>query len=182
MPDIEIDSLNPTTDPDEVRVKEFDVRHCVFVIPLDAPVPSELADIEMPKGSLYQRLVAIDSEQPEEFSFIPVSGSELLALDRVWRVLQRAKKVFALFDLPGAKYDILFAQAVRQMGIQRIDWSNVAEALAARSITMQRTRDKAPWQTKPEFEQQRRSRVPRSTTGGDIGKVPAPIESDDADS
>jgi hypothetical protein len=137
-----------TSDPDELRVQDFDVRNSVFVIPVDAPVPSELADVEMPKGTLYDRLRALNVETTDEFAFVPLSGAELLSLERSWRSFQVAKRVFALFDLPGARYDVMFTQSVRLIGLRRIEWPAVAEGLASRTRTVQRTKDATPWNLK----------------------------------
>jgi hypothetical protein len=165
----ELDELAPVPDPESLRVLDFDVRNAVFVIPSDSPVPSELSSAEMPSGSLYRRLAALDQPEISEFAFVPVSGSELLSLDRAWRALQSAPRVYALFDLPGARYDVLFTQAARQIGIPRVEWPAVAEALASRVRTVQRTKDKEPWNMKQDFVDDpvavRKNRVPKSSTG-----------------
>jgi hypothetical protein len=171
------DELSPSPDPEELRIKDFDVRGAVFVIPLDAPIPSELTGIELPTGSLYQRLAALDAEQLAEFAFVPLAGSEMLALDRVWRTLQRAKRVYALFDLPGARYDVLFTQAARQIGLQRVDWPAVAEALASRTRTVQRVRDTEPY--KLPVAPSRTSKLPRATTAGDMSPLLPPTDTED---
>lgn len=132
-------------DPDELLVLDFDVRGAVFVIPIDAPVPSELADIVIPTGTLYERIKPITAQPDKEFALVPVSGAELIALNNVWRVFQEAKKVFALFDLPGAKYDVTFTQATKVLGLHRADWSSMASALSKRVRVVQRTADKEPW-------------------------------------
>lgn len=149
-------------------VGSFNVAGAVFVIPVDAPIPSEMADSEMPQGSLYKRIAAIDSDELTSFKFVPVSGSELLALERTWRTICTAKRVYVMMDLPAARYDVLFTQAVRQIGLEKIDWSRVSEAIAAKVISDQRTKDVAPW-TNPMVEGVsipiRRGRSPISSTG-----------------
>lgn len=128
-----------------IIVGEFDVSGAVFVVPLDAPIPSEISGAVMPIGSLYKRLAALDHTDTASFSFVPVSGAELLALERAWRSIQSVGRVYVLADLPAARYDVLFSQAVRQIGLQTIEWSRVSDAMAAKLITDQRTRDKTPW-------------------------------------
>lgn len=126
-------------------VGSFNVEGSVFVVPLDAPLPSEISADGLPTGSLYKRLAPLDVEKPTGFAFVPISGAELLSLDRVWRQIQAAKRVFVLTDLPAARYDVLFTQAVRQIGLASVSWVNVAEAISSRQVTDQRTKDKTPW-------------------------------------
>lgn len=128
-----------------LTVGAFDVKGAVFIIPIDAPIPSEISSGVMPTGSLYQRLAPLDVELSESFTFVPVSGAELLALERCWRMLQSARRIFVLNDLPAARYDVLFSQAVRQIGLPKVDWTHVSEAISAKVITDQRSRDKTPW-------------------------------------
>jgi len=134
-------------DPSTVRVEDVDVRGTVFVIPLDAPLPTELttSGIAIPTGSLYVCLVALVMESTTEFGFIPITGLEWIGLARAWHLLQRAKKVVALTDLPGAKYETTWSLARKEIGIPAMEWSLVAEALGSRARTMQRTADKEPW-------------------------------------
>lgn len=163
-------------------VGSFDVKGAVFIIPVDAPIPSEIAEAEMPSGSLYKRISALDTADSDTFRFVPISGAELLALERAWRMLTVAKRVFVLADLPAARYDVLFTQAVRQIGIQKVDWVHVSEAIAAKVIRDQRTKDKTPWDA-PMIDgissPIRRGRAPISSTGRDAS-LPVP-ESDDED-
>lgn len=171
------DELAATPDPEALRVNDFDVRNAVFVIPLDAPVPSELAEVPVPTGSLYARLSALDVEKRDDFAFVPVSGTELLALDRAWRSFQRAPRVYALFDIPGARYDILFTQAVRQIGVARIEWPAVAEAMASRVRTIQRATDSAPWDVQSNrIAPPKRAVFPKSSNGDNL---PVPEASDE---
>lgn len=176
--------LTPDVDPEDLRVNDVDVRKSVFVVPVDAPVPSELGADQMPSGTLYRRLAALDESDPIDFAFVPVSGAELLALDRVWRTLQRPKKIYALFDLPGAKYDVLFTQAVRQIGIPRIEWPSVSEALASRTRTIQRTNDSSPWVLSKDLSSapvpgSKRSMLPTSSTSGLGSRLPVPVSEDE---
>lgn len=172
------DDLSPTIDPSGLRVHDFDVKGAVFVIPSDAPIPSELAEVEVPTGSLYARLGALDNaDAGSDFAFVPVSGSELISLDRPWRSLQRAPRVYALFDIPGAKYDVLFTQAVRTIGLPRLEWPAVSEALASRVRVVQRARDKTPWKVAESVT----NKAPRSTTAEDELAVPVSDELTDED-
>lgn len=176
------DELAPLADPEALRVNDFDVRNAVFVIPIDAPVPSELAEVDVPMGSLYTRLSALDTEKRDDFAFVPLSGTELLSLDRAWRALQRAPRVFALFDLPGAKYDILFTQAVRQIGVARIEWPSVAEAMASRVRTVQRAKDSEPWSVRSnKVDQPDAAAKPRFPRSGGSAVLPIPEGEEDED-
>lgn len=141
------DDLDPAAlaDPSSFSIDDIAQRGGVFVIPVDAPIPSELSDAIMPKGGLYDRLAALASIDYDGFRFVPVSGAELLHIERAWRLLQVAKRVYALFDLPGARYDVMFTQAVRQIGIRKLEWPSVSESIAAKVIANQRTKDAAPW-------------------------------------
>lgn len=132
-------------DPHALVVEDFDVRGVVFVIPLDAPIPAELGTAKVPKGSLYARLEPLTHDPEDEFAFVPLSGSEMLILDKAWRSLQGAKRVAVLADIPGARYDVLFTQAMKQIGLRRVEWSAVSEALARRAVSVQRTKDTQPW-------------------------------------
>lgn len=166
-------------DPSALKVDAFDVTAATFLIPSDAPIPSELSEVEIPSGSLYARLAALDDEAPSSFAFVPLSGTELLSLDRAWRLLTRAPKVYALFGLPGARYDILFTQASRQIGIQPIEWVAISEALADRSRVLQRTKDSAAWKIKDSLAEQP-SRKPKSSTSTvDRAPLPTPEASDE---
>lgn len=166
-------------DPAALKVDAFDVTAATFLIPSDAPIPSELSEVEIPSGSLYARLAPLDDDAPDTFSFVPLSGTELLALDRAWRLMTRAPKVYALFGLPGARYDILFTQASRQIGIQSIEWVAVAEALADRSRIIQRTKDSAAWLIKDSLAEGGARRPRSSTSTVDRAPLPTPEASDE---
>lgn len=170
--------LVSTVDPADLRVGEFDVRGAVFIIPSDAPVPSELSDVDLPVGSLYARLAPLDVEQTDDFAFVPVSGAELLSLDRVWRSIARPKRIYALFELPGARYDVLFTQSVRQLGIQQIDWPSVAQAMGDRSRFLQRTRDTAAYMIDQDLARPS-GRVRSSTAKLDAAPLTAPEQADE---
>lgn len=166
LEDDDIDSL--AADRSALVVGSFNVTGAVFIIPIDAPIPSEIAGTEMPSGSLYKRLAALDVTDATDFGFVPISGAELLSLERVWRVIAIAKRIFVLADLPAARYDVLFTQAVRQIGIEKVDWVRVSEAMAAKVISDQRIKDKTPWEN-PMIDgvstPVKRGRSPISSTG-----------------
>lgn len=172
-------------DPSAVRVDGVDVKGTVFVFPLDAPLPTEISDILTPGGSLLQRLQPLDSQESTEgFALVPLSGAELLGLERIWRAIVRAKSVAALMDLPGSRYDVLFTQAVRQIGLRRVDWPTIGEQIASRAVAMQRTRDTKPYElTKPSQDltgEIKASRRGHPTAGALAAQLGLP-EDDDAD-
>lgn len=135
-----------------IHVGDRNVQGYAFVIPLDAPLPGELAGVTLPSGTLYKRLAALDTESADtDFALIPVAGTELVALDRAWRHLQHVKKVAVLSGLPGARYDTLFTMASRQIGLPSVDWDSVAVSLAERVRLKQRTADKTPWSLKKDL-------------------------------
>lgn len=153
---------------DPVIVGDFNVSGAVFIIPVDAPLPAGAGEDAMPKGSLYARLAALCTEpaDPELFGFVPLAGAELLALERPWRALQQAKRVYVLYDLPGARYETLFQQAARVIGLARVDWPAVADALEARARRAQRTGDKSPWLLAQPSADAPAPKVQRRPTGG----------------
>lgn len=132
--------------PESIVTDDVDIRGSVFVVPLDAPMPSELGEVAVPKGNLYTRISALASPLPElDFAIVPIAGNELLALDRVWSTIVEAPRVYVLAEIPGAKYDILFNQARRQLGLRTLDWPSISDALESRMRTVQRTKDTEPW-------------------------------------
>lgn len=148
--DTNLEDLSDDVDADALVVEGFDVRNVAFILPLGAPLPSEFEKSMMPSGSLYQRIVALDKSEwsdKDEFAFVPVSGAELLALERAWRSLVTTKRVALLAEIPAARYDVLFVQAARQIGLHTIDWPAVSDALSERLRTRQRLKDGKPWTT-----------------------------------
>jgi len=171
-------------DPLAIDTKGVDIRGTVFIIPLDAPLPNELADLNIPTGSLYKRLAALDMPPETEFGFVPVKGDELLALDRPWRALCTARKVAVLAELPGARYDVLFTQAKRMIGLRTLDWPAVSEALTNRVREVQRTKDSEPWNLEDRTAEPTTSkpvrRVPKSPNIQAADRiVPPPVEGSD---
>lgn len=176
-----MDELNPDelSDPSTFTLNDMTSKGAVFVVPVDAPLPSELGELKVPAGSLYERLAALCVPDDGTFSFVPVSGAELLHLERPWRLLQVAKRVFVLFELPGARYDIMFTQAARQIGLRRVEWPNVAESIASKAVSDQRTRDKEPWNIKQDLSVPGR-RLPKIARDTGLA-LPAPDGAEDED-
>lgn len=144
--DLEDMSIQQLADPGTLDPGNVVRNGAVFVVPVDAPLPSELGELVVPTGSLYDRIRALCVPDESVFQFVPISGAEMLHLDRAWRLLQVAKRVFVLADLPGARYDVMFTQASRQIGLSKLDWPSVASTIASKAITDQRTKDSTPWQ------------------------------------
>jgi hypothetical protein len=141
--------MNDNESADALATSSGDYAGYVFVIPLSTPLPVELEASLTEQGSLLSRLAPLaEDPAPDEVAIVAVSGAELLALERAWTHLQSAKKVAVLSDLPGGKYDVLFSQARRQIGLRTVDWPSIEEAIRERAITRQRTKDKEPWSQK----------------------------------
>lgn len=168
-------------DPTNLIVQDFDLKGVVLIIPIDAPLPSELDGVELPKGSLYDRLRPITREPENEFAVVPLAGAELLALDRVWRTFQVAKRVLVLRELPGARYDVTFDQGSRLLGLKTVDWPSIADAMAKRVRTMQRTKDSEPWKLPPLGKEPTEEVMPEDDVRGTI-RVPKPRDDEYADS
>lgn len=80
-----------------LTVSDADLAGAVFIIPIDAPLPNELADRNVPTGSLLKRLAALDPvDTGSKFNFVPVSGGELNNLAAAWHDLQVHKAVYVL--------------------------------------------------------------------------------------
>lgn len=171
----EIDST-AIADPSTFTTDDLTTKGAVFVVPVDAPLPSELGALEVPSGSLYERLRSLCSPDDGAFSFVPVSGAELLHLERPWRLLQVAKRVYVLFELPGARYDVMFTQASRQIGLRRVEWPSVAEGIASKAVADQRTKDVAPWQLRQDLSAPGR-RLPKVARAG-AEELPIPTADD----
>lgn len=143
--------LDPTAhELPSLTVSDSELSKAAFVIPMDAPLPNELSDLAVPTGSLLTRIAALESiidveGEEDKFRFIPISGAEFLALERAWRSLQTRKHVYVLTELPGARYDVLFDQARRVVGIRALDWPAVSAALESHHRLIQRTTDASPW-------------------------------------
>jgi hypothetical protein len=170
---LETDHMQPGL-PEELTTTLGDVRGTVFLIPLDAPLPLELADFAPEHGPLLQRLQPLSQKElTTDVALIPISGAELLAIARAWSLLREAKKVAVLADLPGARDDILFTQARRQIGLHALDWPSLADAFASRHTEQQRTKDKQPW-TDPKLGRRKGPNLERMNSA-----LPVPGEEED---
>lgn len=151
-PEAEVNDPETFEDNEDLTTTIGDVRGTVFVIPLDVPLPLELEDIPVPTGPLLLRLLPLATSKPEgEIAIVPLSGTELLALTRVWSLIREAKKVAVLAELPGSRDDLIFSQARRQIGLPLIEWPALAEAFAARKVERQRLGDTKPWASKEDL-------------------------------
>lgn len=133
------------SDLETLTTSTGDVASAVFIVPFGAPMPNEAKDILVTTGSLFTRLAPLDEEAPATNVVIPLSGQELLGLSNVWHHLVLTKKVFVLGDLPGAKYDVLFDQAARGIGLKTVPWPEVSDAITRQLIETQRVGDTKPW-------------------------------------
>jgi hypothetical protein len=173
--------ISQTEDLTALSTPSGDFHKTVFVIPLAAPLPLELEPFSPAEGPLLLRLSPLGKEEPAgDIELVPVSGAELLTLDRAWPLLQTAKKVAVLTELPGAKYDVIFDQARRTIGLRLVDWPSIAEAFAQRQITQQRTGDKEAWRADDIAEAKQKS-APRDDNLNDSDRVLAKPEQIDAD-
>jgi hypothetical protein len=147
--DVEHDAgVGTTSSPelDALNVPVGDVLGTVFIIPIDAPIPLELSDFVVPTGPLLKRLQPLAEAKPtDDIAIVPISGSELLALSRAWTLLKEARSVAVLTELPGARDDLIFTQARRQIGLKTVDWPSLSEAFATRKVEKQRRSDTQPW-------------------------------------
>ena len=136
-----------TSDTGEMEHSRKEFENHVFVVPLDAPLPLELQQVPLAEGGLLDRLRPLGVELTDgTVALLPISGSELQSLERAWSRLQVAKRVVVLDELPGAKYDVLFTQARRQIGLKVLPWPFIADALAASQREFQRVTDTAGWE------------------------------------
>lgn len=133
-------------DPEVLELGGGDIRKTVFIIPLGAPIPTELAEVAMvTAATLYERIAPLTRPLEAEFGFVAIAGTELILLERVWRTFLNTPKVCVLRDLPGATYDIVFTQGTQQVGLRSVSWPAVADAIGTRVRTVQRTTDSTPW-------------------------------------
>lgn len=139
--------LTPNVDPAAVVIDDVDVSKAVFVVPSDAPLPA-LLEGSATSGSLYERLapLTIDGRR----GIARLSGTELYALLPIWRALVAAKRVYVVHELPGARYDIPFTAASRQLGLRVVEWPQIEEAVGRQAALTQSTRDSKAWMVKEE--------------------------------
>jgi hypothetical protein len=127
-------------------VEVGNVKGTVFLLPLDAPIPLELEDYAPATGPLLERLLPLAQKEPtDDIALVAVSGQELSDLGRSWSAIRVARKVHVLTELPGARDDIMFDMARKQLGITPVPWPSLAEAFSVRKIEKQRTGDSQPW-------------------------------------
>lgn len=128
------------------------LKGVIFIIPLGSPLPPDVNDAPVAKGTLYERLLWLtQSEQPDEFRFVPLAGAELHSLDRIWRTFVAAPRVHNLSGLPAVQYDVLYTQATRQLGIPELDWPSVTDAMTQLVRTKQHRGDTQPWLEQERF-------------------------------
>lgn len=138
-PSTDFSSLTP---PADLSIAGADIDGAVLVVPSDAPLPNEIKD-DAASGNLYTRLGPLAGAASA--SVVPLSGPELLGLVGVWRSIASAKKVYYVSGLPGARYDVTFLGAVRQIGLRQLDWADISEHLARIQAHAQSTGDSQPW-------------------------------------
>lgn len=133
---------------DALNTSEGDFLKTVFLFPLSAPLPNELEEFAPEEGSLLKRIAPLADVEPlGDIALVSISGGELVALDRAWQLIKVARKVSVLTELPGARYDVMFTQAVRQLGLRSMPWPAIEAAFSERQTTRQRTKDVQPWVT-----------------------------------
>jgi len=130
---------------ESITVAPAKISPTVYVVPLGAPIPSELSELPVTEGTLYDRLRPLASKLDTQAQIMFLKGEELVNLDKVWRSLQVAKDVQVLRGLPGAVYDVLFTQAARLLGLKEVEWTQIADALTTATREAQRSRDRDPW-------------------------------------
>jgi hypothetical protein len=104
-------------------------------------------------------------------------------LSRAWSLLKVAKKVAVLSDLPGAREDVIFSQARRQIGLKTVEWASLAEAFSKRQVERQRTGDKQPWLDKTKTDSAEQKRQLREAGSNNLRstarQIPEPEASDE---
>jgi hypothetical protein len=173
-----------------LNVEVGNVKGTVFLIPLDAPIPLELEDYAPATGPLLERLLPLAQKEPvDDIALVAVSGQELSDLGRPWSALRVARKVHVLTELPGARDDIMFDMARKQLGLTPVPWPSLAEAFATRKVEKQRTGDTQPWRGRDIEEEVKAGSAPPPPKGTDLRRsstaLPIPDDSEvdfDADS
>lgn len=151
-----------------VTVADANIVGTVFVIPIEAALPTELKELSVPTGTLYQRLHALDGIGDSDFGIVAISAQEFVDIAPAWRTLSTVKKAAVLLDLPGARYPTLFTLGYKQAGLQTYSWPMVADAVANRVRTRQRVTDKMP-QLQLDQKGKALDTVPPSTETDDDG-------------
>lgn len=117
----------------------------LFVIPLNAPVPQELKTATVASGTLMQRLAILADTERRDVGLLPLSGHELMTLERVWPLLQDVKEVAFLHELPGTRPDAIYDMARRSIGLRTETWPELKDLLVAEHTEHQRLSDTKPW-------------------------------------
>lgn len=131
---------------DDLEVRGFNIKSAVFLIPLGTPIPPDVSQDLVVTGTLYERIFPLVGKTiNQDFLFVPISGGELAMMDRLWRTMMVYPRVFSLTLLPSVKYDVLYTQAARQIGIPDVDWPAVVDSIAKKVRTDQQLTDKKPW-------------------------------------
>lgn len=152
MDELDVVRAEGLAEIESLDTQSGDISGSVLVIPLGAPTPQEL-ETALPEGDLdlYSRIAPLTRESIREdldVEVVPIDGPELLALERAWPFLVKAKRIHVLHELPGARYDVLFTQAARQVGLRKVSWPEIEQSVAERAIKRQRAGDKQAWMTK----------------------------------
>lgn len=137
------DDMTQEMDHEVTSVDEY--VGTVLLVPFDTPMPAELSKLPIASGSLLSRLNSLSDHEVESFEILPLRGAEMLQLANVWPLLVEHKKIYVLRGLPGTRYDILFDQGVRAIGLPDLQWPNLASAMARAIVERQRTADSEPW-------------------------------------
>lgn len=139
--------MSPINDvlDDEGSISVSNFVHSILVVPFDAPIPKELEVLPIQTGHLLTRLACLVDHEIDSFEILPLKGDEMMQLSRIWPLLVTAKKIFVLRALPGARYDVLFDQGVRAVGIPLIPWPVLASSMERAALATRREKDSKPW-------------------------------------
>lgn len=120
----------------------------VIVVPVNAPLPQLLADHQV-TGSLLDRLQALEGLGAEGPRVLPLSGDEVIALDRAWPLLRACADqdtiLVHMTEIPATRYDILYTQGVRVLGLKALAWPDLEIELSQLAASRQAVGDKQPW-------------------------------------
>lgn len=122
----------------------------VLLIPIGTPLPSDLADIRLVTGSLYQRLEPL-ANPSDSWVIIPIETMELHDLAQTWERLCSALHVFHLTGLPGASSDNLFEHVALTLAIRPAHWADVSAEMIEAVKTAQRSNAAPPPLGDPEL-------------------------------
>lgn len=141
--DDRIEQLSPVPVADAVALP-----HTVLIVPLNAPLPELLAS-HVATGNVLERLCSLIDVGEKGPYVLPFSGEELTALERSWPLVRasvpRGVILAVLLGIPAARYDILFTQATRFMGVKTLDYVELESEIAQLRAARQSVGDKEPW-------------------------------------